>query len=44
MWLSRSQDAPPGLDPTRKQEFGGYAGPEPTRYSDWEIKGRCSDF
>lgn len=36
--------APPqpagGLPP----EYGGYAGPEPTRYKDWEIKGRCSDF
>lgn len=19
-------------------------GPEPTRYGDWEVKGRCSDF
>ena len=27
-----------------REEIGGYAGPEPTRYSDWEIKGRCSDF
>lgn len=27
-----------------KREFGGYSGPEPTRYKDWEIKGRCSDF
>ncbi|EFN55403.1 hypothetical protein CHLNCDRAFT_134518 [Chlorella variabilis] len=37
-------EAPPqpagGLPP----EYGGYAGPEPTRYKDWEIKGRCSDF
>jgi hypothetical protein len=26
------------------QEFGGPKGPEPTRYGDWERKGRCSDF
>lgn len=26
------------------EEFGGPAGPEPTRYGDWEIGGRCSDF
>ena len=25
-------------------EIGGPAGPEPTRYGDWEQKGRCSDF
>ena len=25
-------------------EIGGPAGPEPTRYGDWEVKGRCSDF
>eukprot|EP01108_Squamamoeba_japonica_P008496 TRINITY_DN7577_c0_g1_i1.p1 TRINITY_DN7577_c0_g1~~TRINITY_DN7577_c0_g1_i1.p1 ORF type:complete len:110 (-),score=16.98 TRINITY_DN7577_c0_g1_i1:107-436(-) len=25
-------------------EWGGYQGPEPTRFSDWEAKGRCTDF
>lgn len=25
-------------------EFGGREGPEPTRYGDWEKKGRCIDF
>lgn len=25
-------------------EFGGPAGLEPTRYGDWENKGRCIDF
>ncbi|CDW56751.1 DUF1674 domain containing protein [Trichuris trichiura] len=25
-------------------EIGGPAGPEPTRYSDWERKGRVTDF
>lgn len=25
-------------------EIGGPTGPEPTRYGDWESKGRCSDF
>lgn len=25
-------------------EVGGPAGPEPTRYGDWERKGRCIDF
>jgi len=26
------------------KEIGGPSGPEPTRYGDWEHKGRCSDF
>ena len=26
------------------QEIGGPKGLEPTRYGDWERKGRCSDF
>ena len=25
-------------------EIGGPAGPEPTRFGDWEQKGRCTDF
>lgn len=27
-----------------KKELGGPKGPEPTRYGDWESKGRCYDF
>jgi len=26
------------------KEIGGTKGPEPTRYGDWEHKGRCTDF
>lgn len=26
------------------EEIGGPSGPEPTRYGDWERKGRCIDF
>ena len=26
------------------REFGGPSGVEPTRYGDWERKGRCIDF
>ncbi len=26
------------------KEYGGPKGPEPTRYGDWERKGRCVDF
>jgi hypothetical protein len=25
-------------------EIGGPKGPEPTRYGDWERRGRCIDF
>lgn len=30
--------------PDLAKELGGPKGPEPTRYGDWERKGRCSDF
>jgi hypothetical protein len=26
------------------REVGGVSGPEPTRYGDWELRGRCIDF
>ena len=40
---------PPQLKPETKglpdqDEIGGYDGPEPTRYGDWEHKGRVTDF
>lgn len=31
-------------DPKEPKEVQGPAGPEPTRYGDWEIKGIASDF
>jgi hypothetical protein len=30
--------------PVLPKEIGGAKGPEPTRYGDWEHKGRCTDF
>jgi hypothetical protein len=30
--------------PAKPKEIGGPKGPEPTRYGDWERKGRCVDF
>jgi hypothetical protein len=30
--------------PKLPKEIGGPKGPEPTRYGDWEVKGRCTDF
>lgn len=34
------------LSPVKQPEgeIGGTKGPEPTRYGDWEHKGRVSDF
>jgi hypothetical protein len=26
------------------RELGGRSGPEPTRFGDWELRGRCIDF
>jgi hypothetical protein len=34
----RRPPSPPG------EEVGGPKGPEPTRFGDWERKGRVSDF
>lgn len=33
-----------GAAPSDPAEVGGPKGPEPTRYGDWEKKGRCIDF
>ena len=38
---------PDGARPPEAQlvpEIGGPQGPEPTRYGDWERRGRCIDF
>ncbi|XP_041866348.1 succinate dehydrogenase assembly factor 4, mitochondrial [Melanotaenia boesemani] len=34
---------PDDINPVTKEK-GGPRGPEPTRYGDWERKGRCVDF
>ncbi len=48
-----SRPAPPGTAPAADtpeapkplpREIGGRAGPEPTRYGDWEKNGIVSDF
>lgn len=38
------QPAPKPTPPKLPKEIGGPAGPEPTRFGDWERKGRVSDF
>ena len=39
-------DKPPApqTPPAKPVEIGGPKGPEPTRFGDWEQKGRCTDF
>jgi hypothetical protein len=37
-------DNPPETPRPRPREIGGPKGPEPTRYGDWEVGGRCTDF
>jgi len=38
-----AEAAPPATEP-EPAESGGPPGPAPTRYGDWERKGRCIDF
>ncbi len=42
--LTEQPPPPKPPAPALPPEIGGPAGPEPTRYGDWEVKGRCSDF
>ena len=38
------ENQPQNLEKTTLNESGGPRGLEPTRYGDWEQKGRCTDF
>jgi hypothetical protein len=40
----RGGEVQPQLAARPVREIGGPAGPEPTRYGDWEKAGRCIDF
>ena len=42
--IKDTHDPPPPPAPDLPPEVGGPAGPEPTRFGDWEQKGRCTDF
>jgi hypothetical protein len=39
-----AQPQPAGSDAQAPREIGGRAGPDPTRFGDWEKNGRCIDF
>lgn len=41
---TEKQPADPAVRKPMPKEIGGVKGPEPTRYGDWEHKGRCTDF
>ena len=42
--LSAPANAAPVPGGGKAAEIGGRNGPEPTRYGDWEMRGRCIDF
>lgn len=42
--VEKPKDATPEPKVELPPEIGGPKGPEPTRYGDWEQKGRCTDF
>ena len=42
--LESEKDTETPQSPEFRREIGGPKGLEPTRYGDWEVKGRCSDF
>ena len=42
--VAANDSATPIAPDQSEEERGGPKGPEPTRYGDWEQKGRCTDF
>ncbi len=40
----RPTENAPADPPRETREIGGPSGPDPTRYGDWERRGRCIDF
>jgi len=42
--LAEAKLAKGGSSSDKPKEIGGRGGLEPTRYGDWEVGGRCTDF
>jgi len=42
--IKTEEKAPQQAMPEEINGFKALGLPEPTRYKDWEVKGRCSDF
>jgi hypothetical protein len=41
---AKPQETGPHQGRRMPPEVGGREGPEPTRFGDWELRGRCIDF
>ena len=41
---AKPNTVPRSPNDVNKDEIGGYEGPEPTRFGDWQHDGRCTDF
>jgi len=37
-------ETPASPNKAQNDEVGGYEGPEPTQFGDWQHNGRCTDF
>ncbi len=42
--LPSKSTKPLKIHPDLPEEVGGRDGPEPTRFGDWEVDGKCTDF
>ena len=42
--VAKASVAPKSPNDVKAGEIGGYDGPEPTRFGDWQHNGRCTDF
>jgi hypothetical protein len=42
--LSKPDEDDQSASSAPPREVGGRDGPEPTRFGDWELRGRCIDF
>jgi len=41
---AKANATPRSPNDVKESEIGGYEGPEPTRFGDWQHNGRCTDF
>ena len=41
---AKANATPRSPNVVKEGEIGGYDGPEPTRFGDWQHNGRCTDF
>ena len=41
---AKANATPRSPNVVKEGEIGGYDGPEPTRFGDWQHNGKCTDF